>query len=285
MSTLLLMATLFAPSADPTGTGGVDQPAGASPTAIHATHQGLPDHGVFSEVLQRVVQVPWVDYAALHGAPVGLNRYLEALASTPMDALREAPREEQLAFWINAYNACMLHRVVEHYPLHQGAGPGLVGRVQNRIARRPVNSVWQIRDVFSGPACVVAGEERSLDQIEHEIIRPMGEPRIHFAINCAARSCPPLVPEAYTGESLDRQLDARVRAFVRTPAQFEVRPEEGVLRLNPILNWFGEDFGGPEGVKAFFRTYLSGEPARMAGDPGTRLVFTDYDWTLNDLPR
>jgi hypothetical protein len=55
--------------------------------------------------------------------------------------------------------------------------------------------------------------------------------------------------------------------------------------MNPILNWFGEDFGGPEGVKAFLEPYLSGDAARMAADPGTRIVFTDYDWTLNDLPR
>jgi hypothetical protein len=247
--------------------------------------QGLPDHGLLSEVLRSVVRSPWVDYAGLHREPSGLNRYIEALGTTSLEALVAAPREEQLAFWINAYNACMLQRVVEHYPLQERANPGLAGRVQNRLARRPANSVWQIRDVFSGPACVVAGQERSLDQIEHEIIRPMGEPRIHFAINCAARSCPPLVPEAYTGEALHQQLDARVRAFVRTPAQFEARADEGVLRMNPILNWFGEDFGGPEGVKAFLEPYLSGDAARMAADPGTRIVFTDYDWTLNDLPR
>jgi len=284
MVPVLLLATLVTlPIASGWWTG-AEEPAPPFGGGVQFTHQGLPDHGLFTEVLRRVVQVPWVDYAGLHRDPSGLNRYLEALGSTSLEALSAASREEQLAFWINAYNACMLHRVVEHYPLQQGASPGLLGIVRNRVARRPGNSVWQIRDVFSGPACIVAGQERSLDQIEHDIIRPMGEPRIHFAINCAARSCPPLVPEAYSGDSLDRQLDARVRAFVRTPAQFEALMDEGLLRVNPILNWFGEDFGGPEGVKAFFRPYLSGEAARLAADPRTRLVFTDYDWTLNDRP-
>jgi hypothetical protein len=70
--------------------------------------------------------------------------------------------------------------------------------------------VWQIPDVFSRKHCRIAGAERSQGEIEHEIIRPMGDPRIHFAVNCAARSCPPIWPEAYTGEELDAQLDRAV---------------------------------------------------------------------------
>ena len=284
MSPFLFVAALLAALPSPGGSPRDVAPAPPLAGGVHSPDQGLPDHGMFSEVLRGVVQVPWVDYAALHRDPSGLNRYLEALGATSIEALSAASREEQLAFWINAYNACMLHRVVEHYPLDR-ANPGLSGRVQNRLARRPANSVWQIRDVFSGAGCLVAGQQRSLDQIEHEIIRPMGEPRIHFAVNCAARSCPPLVPEAYTAAALEQQLEARVRAFIRTPAQFQALADEGVLRMNPILNWFGEDFGGPEGVKAFFQPYLSGDAARLAADSGTRIVFTDYDWTLNDLPR
>lgn len=259
-------------------------PAGAPERSTPGQAPGLPDHALFTSVLRQVVAVPHVDYGALHRAPEELDRYLQALGNTPPQALEAASREAKLAFWINAYNACMLRRVISHYPLTENAGPGLVGRIRNRVAGRPDNSVWQIRDVFTGTFCTVAGAERSLDEIEHAIIRPMGEPRIHFAINCAARSCPPLVPEAYTADALDRQLDARVRAFVSTPAQFSPDPEGRVVRLNPILNWFGDDFGGPEGVKSFFLPYLSGAPRDLMADPAVALSFTDYDWTLNDLP-
>jgi len=270
--TLLVATALFSQPLQPEAEGVPSQPT-----------QGLPDHSLFSALLARVVEVPYVDYVALKQAPGELDRYLEALGATSLQLLESSPREAQLAFWINAYNACMLRRVISHHPLAD-ANPGLRWRLQNRVAGRPANSVWQIRDVFTGDFCMVAGEERSLDEIEHVIIRPMGEPRIHFAVNCAARSCPPLVPEAYTAEELDRQLDARVRAFVATPAQFAPDPEAGVVRLNSILNWFGEDFGGPEGVKSFFVPYLSGEAREMMEDPAVELSFMDYDWTLNERP-
>jgi hypothetical protein len=273
-ATLLVLTALFSHSPQPE-----QEPEGVP----SRTSQGLPDHSLFSAVLARVVDVPHVDYVTLRQAPGELDRYLEALGATSLQLLEAAPREAQLAFWINAYNACMLRRVISHYPL-ENANPGLRWRLQNRVAGRPANSVWQIRDVFTGDFCMVAGEERSLDEIEHAIIRPMGEPRIHFAVNCAARSCPPLVPQAYTAEELDRQLDARVRAFVATPAQFAPDPEAGVVRLNAILNWFGEDFGGHDGVKSFFVPYLSGSAREMMEDPSVKLSFMDYDWTLNERP-
>lgn len=275
LGTLLVASALLAPTAHP-------EPESGIPVAAQA--QALPDHSLFTRVLARVVAVPHVDYAALQGAPAELDRYIESLRTTSPGTLAAASREARLAFWINAYNACMLRRVISHYPLIENASPGLVGRVQNRIAGRPENSVWQIRDVFTGEFCTVAGEERSLDEIEHVIIRPMGEPRIHFAVNCAARSCPPLIPQAYTAEGLDEQLDARVRAFLATPAQFSPDPAAGVVHLNPILSWFGEDFGGPQGVKAFFAPYVSGGIRELMEDPEVELSFTDYDWTLNDLP-
>jgi len=93
----------------------------------------------------------------------------------------------------------MLTLVVDHYPIEKDGR--LFSRIRNAVADRPVNSVWQSR---------IAGAERSQGEIEHEIIRPMGDPRIHFAVNCAARSCPPIWPEAYTGEELDAQLDRAV---------------------------------------------------------------------------
>ena len=237
----------------------------------------LVDHGAFTSVLREVVVDAGVDYARLQDRAPALDAYLEQLARVSPEALEGAGTNELLAFWINAYNACMLDRVIEHYPIERAGG---LTRLKNAVAGRPANSVWQIPDVFTAPHCTVAGEERSQDQIEHEIIRPMGDPRIHFAVNCAALSCPPLVADAYEGARLDDQLDARVRAFIDAPAHFVL--DDGVLRVNKVLDWFGDDFGGPEGVKAFFAGYLAGDARAMLEDDGTRVEYFEYDWTLND---
>jgi hypothetical protein len=275
MVTLLVLTALALPV--PYGPESVDGEA-LVPSLV------LPDHERLSAVLRRVVRGAGVDYQALAGDRSGLDGYLAELAATPIPALESATPADRIAFWVNAYNACMLSRVLDHYPLLERARPGVAGWIQNRLAGRPANSVWRIREVFTGSFCTVAGSSRSLDEIEHTILRPMGEPRIHFAINCAARSCPPLVPEAYTGERLDEQLDARVRAFVADPSHFRFDRETGEMRVNRVLEWFGEDFGGPEGVVRFLSEYLDEEDRRAVG-PGTALVHFDYDWTLNDVQR
>ena len=258
------------------GPGAAAQQRRAAPT--------LPDHAALTAVLASVVTDAGVDYARLAADPSGLDRYIAELSATDQATLAGSPLEERLAFWINAYNACMLKRVVSHYPIRPAGG---LLRIRNAAAGRPANSVWQIGDVFTGPHCPVAGAERSQDEIEHEIIRPLGDPRIHFAINCAAISCPPLTREAYRAETLGKQLDARVTAFVSDPAQFGVDASGGrpIVRVNVLLDWFKEDFGGHDGVRAFLARYTQGGAREALEDPRARLVFTDYDWTLNDTAR
>jgi len=248
--------------------------------------EGLPDHQDFSEVLAEVVEGPLVDYAHLVDDRRGLERYIDALARTDPRTLEAASRNEQLAFWINAYNACMLRLVVDHYPIRPGDA-GLFGAIRNRLAGYPENSVWQIRDVFTRSHCPVAGEDRSQDEIEHEIIRPrFEEPRIHFAVNCAARSCPVLWPDAYTGAGLDAELDRAVRNLMDEPEHFRLeRGEPATLRLNKVLDWYQEDFGGLEGLKRFFADYLEAEERTVVLRPDTRVEFFEYDWTLNDVER
>lgn len=249
--------------------------------------QDLPDHLEFTRVLQEVVVVPNVDYARLRANREGLDRYLETLGDTDPAVLDRAPRAEQLAFWINAYNACMLKLVIDHYPIERQR-VGLFQRARIAVAGYPANSVWQIRDVFSIQHCRVAGIDRSQDEIEHEVIRPrFEEPRIHFAVNCAARSCPVLWSEAFTADRLESQLERAVMALISSPAHFRVQEEEGrtVLRLNRVLDWYGEDFGGVEGLRTFFLPYLEGETLEQVGNPETPILFFEYDWTLNDVPR
>jgi len=277
---LLGLSTAFGVGATPL----VGQtPSGpASSEVTEARSLDLPSHDTFTEVLARHVRNHRVDYAALKEDRGDLDRYLEALGRTDPDALASASRNERLAFWINAYNACMLRLVIDHYPLTEQK-PSLMGRLRNTVTNRPDNSVWQIPEVFEREHCRVAGGDRSQDEIEHEIIRSMGEPRIHFAVNCAAASCPVLDREAYVAERLDEQLDRQVEIFMEREGQFEI--EDGnppVLRLNKVLDWYGEDFGGPDGIKRFFLDYVEGREAEILRNPETRVEFFSYDWTLND---
>lgn len=285
--TLALAGTLAA--AGTAGAAPVQDPTTPRHPTVADQHQspaGLPDHGDFTRALAGVVHGGNVDYRALaesYAEPTGLADYLRQLESTAPAALEAAPAPHRLAFWINAYNACMLKRVVENYPIEPAGG---FRGLRNRAAGRPANSVWQIEDVFTGPHCPVAGTVRSQDEIEHEIIRPMGDPRIHFAVNCAARSCPPLVPSTYDGTSLDRQLDERVTAFMADSTHFSVtvgRDGRPVVRTNKVLEWYGDDFGGEAGLLSFLAGYASGAIREALHSPEAQLEFFDYDWTLNDI--
>ena len=224
--------------------------------------QAIPDHAAFTAILRDYVREGGVDYAALRRDSARLRAYLDQLAATDSGVLAAAPPATRLAFWINAYNACMLERVIGRYP---------------------IRSVRRIPGAFTAKHCRVAGAARSQDDIEHGIIRPMGEPRIHFAVNCAARSCPALATEAYAPEGLDAQLDAAVQRFVDDPRQFrlELAPRP-TLWVNKVLDWYGGDFGGPAGVKRFFFRYLLAYSAAEVLRPDVRIEYFDYDWTLND---
>jgi len=254
------------------------------PLSAHAQSPGsdLPNHQEFTALLADVVDYPSVDYAALVQERSRLDRYLDALGVVDPGALADTDHDTRLAFWINAYNACMLLRVVDRYPLEEAGS--FLGRFKNRVAGRPANSVWQIQDVFTGDHCVIAGASRSQDEIEHEIIRPMGDPRIHFAVNCAAISCPPLPPHAFDAARLDEQLDARVQAFVTSEAHLRLTDgDPPTLRLGKVLEWYASDFGGVEGVRTFLLPYLTPDQREAVASPETGIEFMEYDWTLNDV--
>ena len=266
-ATVLLLA--FASPGLPSTTLVGTEPVGA---------QELPTHQAFTAVLGQIVNEGGVNYALLVEHRAELDAYLSTLAAVDRTVVDAAERDAQLAFWINAYNACMLDLVAANYPI-QRAG-GLFSRIKNSVAGRPANSVWQIPDVFTTPHCEVAGETRSQDDIEHAIIRPMGEPRIHFAVNCAAISCPPLWPDAYEASTLAEQLDRAVAALVADERHFVV--EGSTVRLNKVLDWFRDDFGGEQGLRDFFSSYVASDVSAMLADPETDIEFFEYDWTLND---
>ena len=180
-----------------------------------------------------------------------------------------AATSAQMALFINAYNACTLALVVDRLP-----------------ADASTWATWSIKDAGSTFTSVwrsyrfeVAGKRYTLDEMEHAVLRPLGDPRIHMAINCASRSCPPLIAEPFRLATLDAQLEAAARAFAASP--HHLRLDEGVLRINPILDWFGADFAAGGGVRAFLRARVPPGPVADYLSGTGPLQSFDYDWTLN----
>ncbi len=247
--------------------------------ASSATAQ-LTDHSAFAGVLDRHLRNDLFDYGALKNDRATFDQYLAELANTNLGMLEAAPQGEQLAFWINSYNACALKVVLDHYPI---ARRGVLVRLVNSVKGYPANSIQQIPNRWDGKYCTVANELRSLDDIEHGVIRPMGDPRIHFAVNCASRSCPSLAAEPYVGDRVDEQLDRTVRDFIANPRHFVLQREEANLVVNKVLDWYQDDFGGIDGLKIFLAPYLvERDAAFLRENEDLRVSFHDYDWTLND---
>jgi len=193
-------------------------------------------------------------------------RVVSNLAATDPDVL--ATRDAKLAFWINAYNILAIDLVVKN---------------------RPIDSIRDIgnllRPVWKRTAGVVGGRGVSLAAIEHETLRPMGDARIHGALVCASRSCPPLRRRAWTAEDLDAQFDAALRAWLAEPTTgLRIDREDDVLYLSRVFDWFEDDFAPSGGVLAFIEPYLGErERAWLARHPAPPIRYLRYDWRLNDL--
>lgn len=230
------------------------------------------DHTAFDALLRAHVVDGMVDYDAFARAP-GLPRYLASLAAFDPATL---PREEQLAFWINAYNAYTIQLINKH---------------GERESIRNINKSFGFVKAY-GPwtekLAIVNGKPLGLDEIEQDIIRPTyKEPRIHFALVCAAMGCPPLRSEAYVGAKLDQQLEDQGRTFVtRQPTKNRVDVAAMTVFLSPVFIGFRDyikDFGGShQSVGRFIARYFADGPEKaLLLSGGFRARETDYDWTLN----
>lgn len=221
-------------------------------------------HELWDSLLQaHVSPAGWVDYSGFQKDQALLNRYLKQLGDHhPNDA--HWSRNEQLAYWINAYNAFTVQLILRHYPV---AG---IKDIRNGIPF--LNSVWDIQ--------FIEIEERTYDlnNIEHGILRSQfEEPRIHFALNCASVSCPKLWNRAYTAEDLDAQLDRAALEFLDDPLRNRIQERQRV-ELSKIFSWYKGDFQ-PDLI-TFLNRYV--DPP-LAQD--TRIQYLDYDWDLNDADR
>lgn len=241
-------------------------------------------YGPYAKVIRDHVRMPEVDYSALKKGRAALDAAVDGFAQATEAEERGWTREQRLAFWINAYNAFTLRAIVDHYPIR---GPWLT--------LQPRNSIRQIDGVWTMMRWRAAGRDVTLDDIEHQILRrELKEPRIHFAINCASVSCPPLPPEPYRAETLDTQLDDAARRYLASPEGLRV--DGDTLRVSSILNWYGEDFVerfasiAPEGrdqkeraVRGVVIRFGSPEAAALARKASARIRFLSYNWSLNDV--
>jgi hypothetical protein len=234
-----------------------------------ATAAGAPDYAAWGQLLSK-----YYDPAK------GMNyRDLKAKDAKTLQSLRQElaqvdpkglDKKDQLAYWINVYNVNVVSTVVEHYP---------VASIRD-ISTDPIVRL----NVFKKDTVPTKGGNISLNDVENERIRNgFHDPRIHFAINCAAQSCPPIRPEPYTGAKLDEQLDEQARKFLAGP--HGVKIDKNVVHATKILDWFGEDFDKWAGGKvAFLKKYLPADKAKAleAAGANAKFEYDYYSWKLNE---
>jgi len=229
-------------------------------TEIYAGDRGEAtfDHSGLDRLLAEFVdEAGRVDYEGIAGRRDELSRYIDSLAAAPFESLG---RNEKLALLINAYNAFTLELILEHYPL-------------DSVRDIPEDDRWKaIR-------WTVAGQVYSLDRIEHEEIRPkFREPRVHFALVCAAVGCPPLRREAYVGDRLEAQLNEQAVRVHGDERWVRYEPGSETIELTSLYEWFRGDFEQDAGsILDFVARYLPELPA----DDRPKVRFLDYDWSLN----
>ncbi len=237
-------------------------------TQLKESYQPKPngpkfDHSRFDAVLKEYVSPEggWVDYAGLVKNQDNLNAYIESLAVAPIDDLG---RNERLALLINAYNAFTLRLILDHYPVKSIKD---IPSVQRWDAKR-----W-----------ILGGQTVSLNEIEHEWIRPnFVEPRIHFALVCAAVGCPPLRHEAYTGSSLEEQLEDQAVYTHTHERWFRYDPKNHQLWLTSLYDWYGDDFRQVAGsIIAYAARYSTALQQALDAGEKPKVHFLDYDWSLN----
>lgn len=221
-------------------------------------------HQLYEELLQAHVAQGRVDYHGFKKEEQKLDSYLEILNKTNPEILAD---KEKLAFYINAYNGYTIKLILDNFKNDE-----------------PPVSIKKIGGFFSSPWKIsfarIGGNQYSLDAIEHDIIRKQfDEPRIHFAVNCASRSCPPLIAEPYYGSSLDNQLEKSTRNFL---ADRDMNYLDGdTLYVSSIFKWYSDDFGND--AVSFFLAHTDGkiqEQIKSAGS-GLHIKYKEYDWSLN----
>lgn len=225
-------------------------------------------HEAFDGLLKKYVDDDgMVNYKAWHASATdraALNGYLKSLSQA--DATVPAAREKKLAFWINAYNALTLEGILRVYPTTS---------IRNHTAKLIGYNIWKNLHLQVG------NQQVTLDHIEHKILRPMGEPRVHFAIVCASIGCPRLLNEAYVPDRLEDQLAANSVDFFSRSQNLKL-DGQGNLHLSQILNWFGSDFGSSSQAQIqALEPYFPQAAKALVASGRYNIKYQSYDWNLN----
>ena len=211
-----------------------------------------PDHGVFNQMLKKYVSASGdVNYSAWKKDQAGLVEYLKELSMIRTESLSG---KEAMAYWINLYNAATIHKVLENFPLKS-------------IKDLDGGKVWDAKIVE-----ISGGKKISLNQIENEILRLVyKDARIHFVINCAAKSCPPIDNQALTSDNLYAVLEQRTKEFVKNN-RYNVITEKK-MEISSIFDWYKEDFGD---LNTFIAKYSGVDVSSK-----TKVTYKKYDWSIN----
>lgn len=211
-----------------------------------------PDHSSFDQLLRKYVNSKGnVNYAGLKADKAKLNAYLKTLIDQPIQD--SWSRNEKLAYWVNAYNAFTLKLIIDNYPT-------------SSITKLKGGKPWDVKWINLG------GQTYSLNNIENDIIRPQfKEPRIHFAVNCAAASCPPLLNRAWTASTLNSYFEQQAKAFINNAAYNKISANK--IQVSKIFDWYGGDFGN-------LINYLN-KYSTVKINANAKVEFLEYDWALN----
>jgi len=249
------------------------QAVGGQHTVGHkwAAHELAPidqvDHSVFDQLLKKYVNNDGqVNYRAWHQSTAdrdALKGYLDKLACANSDL--PSQRAAILSYWINAYNAVTIEGILRVYP---------TTTIRNHTSETGGYNIWKNLMFNAGTKQV------SLEDIEHKILRKMGEPRVHFAIVCASIGCPRLLNEAYVPARLADQLAINTKDFFSRPQNLQVNGN--VLMLSKILSWFGTDFAPTQQQQVqVLGKYFPQSAQQVAASGNYGVQFLEYDWNLN----
>jgi len=248
------------------GSPPLDGPVAAAVERALASGQAHFRHAIWARLLSEGTRDGLVDYGYFGSRRADLDAYQASLAGADLGGMA---RGDLLALLLNAYNACTVSAILDH--------PG-------------VTSIRDIPGVWTETRHRVGGYDLTLDEIEHRLLRPFfKDPRIHFAINCASRSCAPLPPWAFEGDRIDAQLEERRRAFLADTRN--VRVEGARLRVSRYFDWYGGDFvgtgwvGSAPSLAAYIRPAAAPDVAALIDRHGgaPEIGFLEFDWSLNSV--